>query len=695
MTAVLVLSTMLAAFPALAVTFTVNSTDDLPDTNPASGTCHTTANTCTLRAAVMQANRSSGVGATIVLPPGVYLLKIPASASFGDDTNGDLNLTAPPSGSPLATISITGAGAATTIIDGNQLDRVFHVHPGRTATISGVAIRNGFGSGIINEGQLTVSDAVISLNTLGGISNLATLAVINSTITQNIGGGGIFSGGPTVVTNSTISHNSSVGDGGGIFSNGNLTVRNSTISDNGAVNGGGIRNQSNLVVINSTISQNHATNDGGGIYNFGTANVYNTSIVFNSADIDRDGGSAGGVFNNASATFNIRNSIVAGNDVGNTPIYDECIGTINLYGRNFFGEGAFGTACSLNLTIGSGVAAFNFFTDLGPLQDNGGPTFTVALLPGSTAIDHGDPVFGCTDNNGVTIDTDQRGQPRAVGARCDVGAFEYSAAPPPSSSYEGLWWHAPAQSESGWGINFAHQGDVIFATWFTYDVNGKAWWLTMTANKIAAGVYSGQLIRTNGAPFNAFVPPSTATVVGTGTLTFTSGTTGTFAYSVNDGANVASQSKAIVLQTFGPVPTCTWGAQPDLTKATNYQDLWWAAGGTESGWGVNLIHQGSTIFATWFTYDTNRNPVWYSATATQTAPKTYTGALLRTNGPAFNAVPFDPTLVGRTTVGTATFTFTSGNDGSFTYQVNDGANVANQTKAINRQVFRAPGTVCG
>ena len=50
---------------------------------------------------------------------------------------------------------------------------------------------------------------------------------------------------------------------------------------------------------------------------------------------------------------------------------------------------------------------------------------------------------------------------------------------------QGLWWADPAGSESGWGINFAHQGDVIFATWFTYDATGKAWWLSMTANKIA------------------------------------------------------------------------------------------------------------------------------------------------------------------------------------------------------------------
>ena len=69
-----------------------------------------------------------------------------------------------------------------------------------------------------------------------------------------------------------------------------------------------------------------------------------------------------------------------------------------------------------------------------------------------------------------------------------------------------------------------------------------------------------------------------------------------------------------------------------------------------------------------------------------------------TGGPAFSAVPFDPTKVTRTSVGTATFTFTDGNDGTFTYSVDlgDGMNktLMPQTKAITRQVFRAPGTVC-
>ena len=271
-----------------------------------------------------------------------------------------------------------------------------------------------------------------------------------------------------------------------------------------------------------------------------------------------------------------------------------------------------------------------------------------------------------------------------------------AAQSPAAVNYQGLWWNAPAASESGWGINFAHQGDVIFATWFTYDAAGKSWWLTMTANKTAERVYSGQLIRTNGAPFSAFVPPATVTVVGTGTLTFTSAVSGTFAYTVSDGPNAATQTKAIVPQTFGPRPTCAWGAQSDLGQATNYQDLWWATGGSESGWGVNLTHQGTIIFATWFTYDANRDPLWLSATMPQTAPNTYSGSLLLTGGQAFSAVPFDPANITRTTVGTATLTFANGNAGTFSYDVDlgNGVDKATQTKSITRQVFRSPGTVC-
>ena len=271
---------------------------------------------------------------------------------------------------------------------------------------------------------------------------------------------------------------------------------------------------------------------------------------------------------------------------------------------------------------------------------------------------------------------------------------DFIAVPSAVLNFEGLWWNSPGGSESGWGINIAHQGDVIFATWFTHDATGKAWWLSMTAEKTAENVYSGTLYQANGPAFNAvpFDPNQvTRTPVGSGTLTFSGAGSGTFIYTVNG----ITQTKAIVLQQFGPLPSCVWGGQQNPTTATNYQDLWWAApAGSESGWGINLTHQGTTIFATWFTYGVNRTPLWYSMTAPQTAPSTFTGTLYRTTGPAFSAVPFNPDLVQRTSVGTATLSFANGNAGTFAYQLADGANVASRTKTITRQAFRGSGTVC-
>jgi hypothetical protein len=261
-----------------------------------------------------------------------------------------------------------------------------------------------------------------------------------------------------------------------------------------------------------------------------------------------------------------------------------------------------------------------------------------------------------------------------------------SAAP---ANYGGLWWAAPPGSESGWGINLAHQGQTIFATWFTYDLTGKGWWLSMTAPEVAAGIYSGALFATTGPAFNA-VPFNPSQVklaeVGSGTLTFSDGNDGTFAYTVNG----VSQRKNITHQVFGPLPVCAT-ATASLTAATNYQDLWWAApAGSESGWGVNLTQEGNTIFATWFTYDLDGTPMWLSATAANTTPGVYQGTLYRTTGPAFDAVPFNPANVVLTAVGMATLTFSDGNNATFAYTVNG----ISQMKAITRQVFQSPGTVC-
>ncbi len=262
-------------------------------------------------------------------------------------------------------------------------------------------------------------------------------------------------------------------------------------------------------------------------------------------------------------------------------------------------------------------------------------------------------------------------------------------------AYQGLWWNSPAASESGWGINFAHQGDTIFATWFTYDTTGKAWWLSMTAAKVAWNSYTGTLYETRGPAFNAipFNPALvTRTAVGTGTLSFADSNNASFAYTVNG----VSQTKAITRQVFGPLPVCTFGVQQDLAAATNYQDLWWAPGGAESGWGINLTHQGNTIFATWFTYGFDGTPLWLSVTAGNTGPGQYSGTFYLTRGPAFSAVPFLPANVVRTPVGTATLSFVNGNSASLSYTVTLGTPpvTVTQTKQITRQVFQTPGTVC-
>jgi hypothetical protein len=211
----------------------------------------------------------------------------------------------------------------------------------------------------------------------------------------------------------------------------------------------------------------------------------------------------------------------------------------------------------------------------------------------------------------------------------------------------------------------------------------------MTAQNTAPGVYSGTLYVTTGPAFNA-MPFDPADVklspVGMGTLTFSDANDGSFAYTVNG----VSQTKSITREVFGTLPTCAT-ATTSLAAATNYQDLWWAApAGVESGWGINLTEEGNTIFATWFTYDLDGTPMWLSVTAANTVPGAFMGTLYRTAGPAFNAVPFNPANVVLTAVGTASFTFSDGNNASFAYTVNG----ISQTKAITREVFQAPGTVC-
>jgi hypothetical protein len=255
-------------------------------------------------------------------------------------------------------------------------------------------------------------------------------------------------------------------------------------------------------------------------------------------------------------------------------------------------------------------------------------------------------------------------------------------------NFHGLWYRAPAESESGWGVNIAHQGDTLFVTWFTYDTDGSQMWLVGPAVQRTTGnAYSGALFRTTGPAFNSvpFNPAAVAaTQVGTVILDFASSETGAFNYVVNG----VSQSKPITRQVFGSQPACAAGVGGAVRQ---FQDLWYAPGGSESGWGVNVTQQGDILFAAWFTYDANGRGMWaVGPRLERTSGDTFAGPLYRTTGPAFSANPWNPAGVAATEVGTATFAFTGPDAGTFSYTVQG----VSQSKAIARQVFGTPVTVC-
>jgi hypothetical protein len=265
-------------------------------------------------------------------------------------------------------------------------------------------------------------------------------------------------------------------------------------------------------------------------------------------------------------------------------------------------------------------------------------------------------------------------------------------------SYQGLWLKTPFASENGAGINFTQQGTNLFATWFTYGTDGAGMWLVMSDGaQSSPGKFAGTLYRTTGPGFNeqTFTPitSSNYTLVGNLTVTFSDANTGSMTTTVNN----VTQTRPIGRFIFALAPNCQIGGAAGTTP--NYTDLWWRAGGTEGGWGVNVVHQGDILFATWFTYEaggTASSPakgMWLvMSEGDKTANGVYTGALQRTTGPNpfDNSVAFDPSKVTQTTVGSATFTFADANHGTFAYTVNG----VTQSKPIERLSFSSPVTIC-
>jgi hypothetical protein len=250
-----------------------------------------------------------------------------------------------------------------------------------------------------------------------------------------------------------------------------------------------------------------------------------------------------------------------------------------------------------------------------------------------------------------------------------------------ATNYTSMWWNS---AESGWGVNVNHQADTLFATLFTYAPEGRDLWLVGSSlARQADGSYTGALHRATGPAFNASPWPGISLAeAGSMTFRFASADRGTLTYTFQ-GITV---QKSIERYVFAPPPTCTTTTGSRASE-TNYQDMWWNT--AESGWGINLTHQGNTIFATLFTYAPDGRDLWLVASSlARQSDGRFTGAVHRTTGPAFNALPWS--AISLAEVGTMTLAFTDGERGTLTYTFN-GTPVS---KSITRYVFAAGVPVC-
>jgi hypothetical protein len=434
-------------------------------------TSDSASDTGSLRHAIDQANVNTNPGGSVIeFDPTVFNPTSPQTITL-TSTLGLSELSWPE--------VIQGPGANALTISGNNAVTVFQVDSSATATISGLTITGGFGStasiydgveggdggGIENFGALAITDCTLTTNSSapngvgGGIFNNQDcfLTVIGCTLTDNSSGGGggaIFNAGAAAITNSTLTNNNSY-VGGGIENLCLATITDSTIAANvsesfgggienlagamtmsgcaidhnsASVNGGGLDNEEGVMVItDSTIADNSAAS-GGGIWGTGPVALLmltNSTIAYNSASSNTppQGGGGGGLAGGLVVTLD--NTIVALNtDPNGEPQIEFEVSVCPASENNLIGVGSSGGLTSgVN---GNQVGVAN--PGLGSLANYGGPTQTIALLPGSPAIDAGSDCIP-----GVTVPTtDQRGALRGpagldAGSAVDIGAYEDSS----------------------------------------------------------------------------------------------------------------------------------------------------------------------------------------------------------------------------------------------------------------------------
>ena len=363
-------------------------------------------------------------------------------------------------------------------------------------------IAGGEGGGLSNfgigtsTGTVTIDNSTISGNQAGdggGLSNLGGTLTLNHTVISGNGatvdGGGVVNveGGVLTIRSSTIADNQAGGTGGGLHNfDATATVIGSTASANRAKWGGALLNEAGptggtLTVRNSTISGNHAAEGGGGLFNDkgGHLTVTSSTISGNDAVLNGAVKPGGGLlsYNDVNGRADVKGSLIAGNSPDDVAAVEDKT-RFNSLGYNLIGRA--GPFVNLDSDFNATGDQRNVTNPgIGPLQDNGGPTLTRALLSTSPAV-NAIPTTACTDEAGSAVSVDQRGVARPAGSACDIGAFELASSPVPQT----ITFNQPASPKSygaGFTVNPTASSGLTVSLNASGGCTGSGYDVTMTS----------------------------------------------------------------------------------------------------------------------------------------------------------------------------------------------------------------------
>jgi CSLREA domain-containing protein len=540
-------------------TFVVTTTADTTDANRGDGVCADAGGHCSLRAAIMEASAVSGL-TEIDLGPATYPLTL-GSALVVDGN-----------------VSIVGAGSTSTFIDasGNGANAGLTVEADVVSTVSGITVENAGSDGIdvgtdapavftdvavVDEGDvgissqsdLTIRQSSVTGNGDDGVLASSTLQLADSTVSDNDSNGVEAQGGSATLTHDSIDSNAD----NGVSALGDVSVSSSTVSDSGLK---GVR-AARATLVDDTVSGS----SGVGVDLLGDSTITGTTV---------SGGLGLGIWSEV-GSLDLTNSTVSGNEAGGVTGAGGIVTLVNdTIAGNSGGAGlGVGTQVDVENTIVAGNTPANCSTTaedlgndlestntcgfaglsdirntdplLGPLANNGGPTFTEALDPSSAAVDAG--------NDSACPATDQRGTSRPQGAHCDIGAFELV-------------------HTGGGGAPASPTLSTVQASSATAPADGlTASTITVTLKDTAGNPVAGKTVTLSAGSGSSTIATVSGTTGGSGVATFTVKDVAaqTVAYTAHDTTDgvVVTQTASVTFTALGSSGGLTTTGAPPPARA--------------------------------------------------------------------------------------------------------------------------------